>query len=194
MPPFFLSSGDSAAILMQERSHLFAEQLAASQMQSKAAAAAAAAAGQAAGSSWRPQMNPNQMYNLLAASAAACSPWYLAALAAESSGFRSSFPPGQTTPLHPNLPASAGPPAGVWPPHAASLPPGLSFSDFMRQSISSGSGGLLSPRTESSRRPSPPPASVRYTPYNLIARDGQKGPPSPLQLTTSSSIRSSLDK
>lgn len=194
MPPFFLNAGDPAAILMQERSHMFAEQLVASQVPK---------AMGPSGGNWRPPMNPNQMYNLLAASAA-CSPWYLAALAAESSGFRSSsFPPaGQTTTtsttaLHPHLPVSSSggpPPAGLWPP-ANALPSGLSFSDLMRQSISGASVGFMSPRMDSSsRRPSPPPpaSSVRYTPYSVISRDGPKAATSPL--TTSSSIRTSIEK
>lgn len=192
LPPFFFNPNDPASLLLaRERASLFGISSGPPVSHSSAAAAAVAAMTKtSAGTVWRPQINPNQMYNFLAASAA-CAPWYLAALAAESSGQRLSA--GQM-PLQPAT-STASPPY-LWSGHSGSgLPPGLSFSDLMRQSVSSSSPQHFPLRPEALRDSSSPQSlsgQMRYTPFSNHPKDGSEASASPLELTTTTGA--SLDK
>lgn len=193
LPPFFFNPNDpTSLILARERAGLFGLP---SPTPTSSAAVAAAITKSQAGVLWRPQINPNQMYNFLAASAA-CAPWYLAALAAESSGQRPSA--AQMPPHHPAAPTSTAS-SFPWTSHSGpGFPQGLSFSDLMRQSMSSSSPHYPM-RPETMRDSSSPPSvsgQMRYTPFSSHAKDGSEASASPLELTTTSStsLHSALEK
>lgn len=197
LPPFFFNPNDPASLLLaRERASLFGISGGPPVSHPSAAAAAVAAMTKtSAGSLWRPPMNPNQMYNFLAASAA-CAPWYMvAALAAESSGQRMSA--GQMPQSGPPATSTASP--YLWPSHPGSgLPPGLSFSDLMKQSIGSSSphqSHHFPLRPEAQRDSSSPQSHMRYTPFSSHPKDGSEASASPLELTTTgTSLHSSLEK
>lgn len=200
LPPFFFNPNDPASLLLaRERASLFGISTGPPVSHASAAAAVAAMAKTSSGTLWRPQINPNQMYNFLAASAA-CAPWYLAALAAESSGQRLSA--GQMPlPSHPpphSQPATSTASSYLWPSHSGSgLPHGLSFSDLMtmRQSMSSSSPHHFPLRPEALRDSSSPSPQMRYTPFSNHAKDGSEASASPLELTTTGTpLHSSLEK
>lgn len=187
MPPFFFNPNDpTSLILARERAALFP----------MSSPSPAAMNKTSAGVVWRPQINPNQMYNFLAASAA-CAPWYLAALAAESSGQRSSAGQMAVPPHHqqPVPTSTASLPPFSWPP-GPGFAQGLSFSDLMRQSMSSSSPHFhMRPETlrDSSSPQSVLSGQMRYTPFSSHAKDEASA--SPLELTTSStSLHSALEK
>jgi len=207
MPPFFMNTNDPTALLLRERAALFGlppgtpmpHPLPPTQTQHPSPAAVAAMSNPRSPNSvmWRPQFNPNQVYNFLAASAA-CAPYYLAALAVESGHrFSSSgqIPSPQTSTAGP-LPHPPPPPGSLW----NSGPSGLNFADLMRLNQAAIGGGpppsglnfgSSTPRPESARDSSSPASaqgSLRYTPgFSCLSKDAPRTPSSspPVGLTNS---------
>ena len=134
---------------------------------------------------WRPPMNPSEMYNFLAASAA-YPPWYLAAaLASASAMSRSSVPVSQASGNMAFSPHSW--PSGTSNGHVNSPSP-LPL-DFPRQSMgpSVPSSSPSTPHSDSS----PGLGGQRYNPYPIFKKEPSGRSESPTELSSSSPIVSS---